>query len=594
MPKSPATKQTPGRRKAAKTSPTIERHQPPTRANKKPNSPNPTTSHGNRTVADEFADAEDTGRTGAATARNGRKRGADKTGKDKNAPATVGPKNKRTKPNQANADQDSIGAANRLGTTLLDTIDDLDSDAEEKSDGESADDAALATQALTTATSAKELMGLTKPALIARLQALETNGRKGKDTVATKRGTKPTKGKRDVSSDRGSISSEDESSGIATKFVRDADHVRLEVQKTKAKTFLKSDDPLLLIRRVSSLRAEGLLDIGYLDLSKILSAVNSLRSSGAIKMGLKKDTSNTSFDISPLKRSPAAARNPLLRDKAGVTKFAHAEFAMKDLLTTTFKSPPGLAEGVELLEALWCTLAALTGKFSLERIPVLCRAWASFQISASVDETAAMEFCLLHTETIMSVLKSEQRLRVTDHDGVSRFEYPFANDKTVESWILTQYGDTSVTLHVPQIADLESALSAFRTIGSREEKALKVSAQTRWGKPAGEQDQGKPLVEKPKKGGAGAGLTGKDKPKPGSEAQSEELCRVWALSDYIGRDQKAGGCTRGTRCRWEHRLPASKTEAEQLVDYAKLKLEAKKLTAQQAASVKTKLGHLLE
>ena len=241
------------------------------------------------------------------------------------------------------------------------------------------------------------------------------------------------------------------------------------------------------------------------------------------------------------------------------------------------------------MEALWCTMAALTGKFSLERIPVLCRAWASYQINASVDETAAVEFCLLHTEAILSVLKSEQRLRVTGHDGITRFEYPFANDKTVESWVLTQYGDTSVTLHVPQIADLESALSAFRTIGSREEKALKASAQTRWGKPAGEQIQ----VEKLKKGGAGSGLTGKDKLKPGSEAQSEELCRVWALSDYIGRDQKAGGCTRGTRCRWEHRLPASKTEAEQLVEYAKLKLEAKKLTAQQAASVKTKLVHLL-
>jgi hypothetical protein len=588
MPKSPAKKQTPGRRKAAKTSPTTERPQSPTRANKKTNkAPNPSTSHGNPTIADEFAHAEASGRSGAATARKtGGKRAA---GKDNNAPATDGPKNKRPKPNQANADQDSIGAADRLATSLLSGTDDFDSDREEESDNGSANEAAPATQAPATATPASQLKGLTKAALIARLQALETAGSKGRDVVP-KQGTNPTKGKRDVSSDHGSISSGDESSGVDTKFVRDADHVKLEIQKPKAKTFLKSDDLLLLLRRISSDRAEGLLDLGCLDLSKILSAVNSLRSSGAIKMGLKQDASSMAFDIGPLKRSPAAAGNPLLRDKGGITKFAHAEFTMKDLLMSPFKSPPGLSEGVVLLEALWCTMAALTGKFPLERIPVLCRAWASFQISAGVDETAAVEFCLLHTEAIMSVLKTEQRLRVTGHDGVARFEYPFANHKTAESWILTQYGDTSVTLHVPQVADLESALSAFRTIGSREEKALKASALTRWGKPASEQDQGKSAADK-KKGGVGTAEKGKPKP---AEAQSEELCRVWALSDYIGRDQKAGGCTRGTRCRWEHRLPASKTEAEQLVDYAKAKLEAKKLTAQQAASVKTKLGHLLE
>ena len=184
MPKSPAKKKTIGVRKSAKTAATNDRTRSPSRANKQPNTPNPTTSHGNRTVADDFAHAENAGRSGAATARKtGGKRTADTTDKDQNAPATGGPKTKRTKPNQANKDQDSIGAANRLGTTLLDEIDDFDSEGEGKSDDESADDAALTTQAPTRATPAAELMGLTKAALIARLQELETNG--GREDKAT-------------------------------------------------------------------------------------------------------------------------------------------------------------------------------------------------------------------------------------------------------------------------------------------------------------------------------------------------------------------------------------------------------------------------
>ena len=590
MPKTKAMKQTSGVRKAAKTSPTNERTRSPSRANKESNTPTPTTSHGKRTVAEDFAFAEDTGRSGAATARKkGGKRAADETDKGKNAPATVGSRAKRAKSNQANSDHDSIGAANRLGNTLLDGVDDFDSDDEEKSGDESADDAALTTQAPTRATSEAELKGLTKAALIARLQALETNGRKDKATVAPKRGS--TKGKRDVSSDCGSISSEDEPSEEATKVVRDADHVLLKIQKSKAKSFLKSDDAFLMLRRLSPQRAEELLDLGCLDLNKILSALSSFRNTGAIKTGLKHDASSSALDVGPLKRSPAAAGNPLLREKAGVIKLAHGDFSMRELLRSPFKSPPGLAGGLELMEAMWCTLAALTRKSSLESIPVLCRAWASSQISAQVDESAVMELITLHTEAVLLVLKTEQRHRVTGYDGTVLDEFPFADHKAVESWLLSQYGDTTVTVHVPQVADLESALSTSRMIGSREEKALIASAQTRWGKSATEQDQGKPklLVKKPK--GGGASSVGNDKPKP--RAKSEELCRIWALSDYIGRNQKAGGCSK-PNCRWEHRLPASKAEAEQLVDYAKLKLEAKRLTTEQAASVKAKLDHLLE